>query len=48
MPGSQANLFRYYDPVSGRFISQDPVGIAGGLNLYRYAPNSLLILTKKL
>lgn len=25
---------RWYDPVSGRFISKDPVGISGGLNLY--------------
>ncbi|HHL8295780.1 TPA: RHS repeat-associated core domain-containing protein, partial [Escherichia coli] len=25
----------------GRFISQDPISIRGGLNLYRYAPNPL-------
>lgn len=28
---------RYYDPQLGRFISEDPIGIAGGLNLYAYA-----------
>lgn len=28
---------RYYDPAVGRFISEDPVGIDGGLNLYSYA-----------
>jgi RHS repeat-associated protein len=28
---------RYYDPVSGQFTQQDPIGIAGGLNLYGYA-----------
>src|SRR4029434_9896737 len=28
---------RYYDPAVGRFISQDPIGFAGGLNLYGYA-----------
>jgi RHS repeat-associated protein len=28
---------RYYDPVIGRFISPDPIGFAGGLNLYRYS-----------
>jgi RHS repeat-associated protein len=30
---------RYYDPVIGRFISEDPIGLDGGLNLYRYAGN---------
>jgi hypothetical protein len=25
----------------GRFITQDPIGLAGGNNLYRYAPNPL-------
>jgi RHS repeat-associated protein len=28
---------RYYDPASGQFTQQDPIGIAGGLNLYGYA-----------
>jgi RHS repeat-associated protein len=27
---------RYYDPSVGRFISEDPVGFAGGHNLYDY------------
>jgi RHS repeat-associated protein len=27
---------RYYDSATGRFISPDPIGIAGGLNLYLY------------
>jgi len=32
---------RYYDPTIGRFISEDPVGFAGGDdNLYRFAANS--------
>ena len=33
------NTFRYYDPDLGRFISQDPIGLVGGINLYQYAPN---------
>jgi RHS repeat-associated protein len=28
---------RYYDPASGRFTQPDPIGLAGGLNLYGYA-----------
>jgi RHS repeat-associated protein len=28
---------RYYDPESGRFTQEDPIGIAGGLNLYGFA-----------
>ena len=30
---------RYYDPALGRFLSEDPIGIADGLNLYAYAGN---------
>lgn len=30
---------RYYDPQLGRWLSEDPAGIAGGLNLYAYAGN---------
>ncbi len=39
--GLHYNLFRYYDPVSGRFTQVDPIGLAGGDNLYAYAPNPL-------
>jgi RHS repeat-associated protein len=28
--GLHYNLFRYYDPDSGRFTQQDPIGLAGG------------------
>ncbi|ELO9006827.1 RHS repeat-associated core domain-containing protein, partial [Salmonella enterica] len=35
------NLFRYYAPECGRFVSQDPIGLAGGTNLYSYVPNPL-------
>jgi RHS repeat-associated protein len=30
---------RYYDPAVGRFISRDPIGFEGGLNLYAYVEN---------
>ncbi|MDU5454778.1 MAG: RHS repeat-associated core domain-containing protein, partial [Pseudescherichia vulneris] len=39
--GLHYNLFRFYDPDCGRFTQQDPIGLAGGLNLYQYAPNPL-------
>ena len=28
---------RYYDPQSGRFTQQDPIGLGGGLNVYGFA-----------
>src|SRR5215469_12955579 len=36
---------RYYDPSVGRFISEDPIGINGGVNFYRYVRNSALNMT---
>ncbi|RMR08548.1 Rh [Pseudomonas syringae pv. helianthi] len=39
--GLHYNTFRYYDPEIGRFTTQDPIGLAGGLNFYTYGPNPL-------
>ncbi|ECY9927598.1 hypothetical protein F7786_19735 [Salmonella enterica subsp. enterica] len=39
--GLHYNLFRYYDPNCGRFTQPDPANLAGGINLYQYAPNPL-------
>ena len=30
------NRFRYYSPDTGLYISQDPIGLAGGMALYSY------------
>ncbi len=30
---------RWYDPVTGRWLSKDPIGISGGLNLYAFCEN---------
>jgi RHS repeat-associated protein len=35
------NRFRFYDPSTGAFISQDPIGIWGGLSLYGYVKDPL-------
>ncbi|USD20645.1 DUF6531 domain-containing protein [Microbulbifer variabilis] len=37
--GLHYNRFRYYDPQVGEFTQQDPVGLLGGSNNYRYVPN---------
>jgi len=34
------NRARYYDPQLARFISEDPIGQAGGTNQYAYAGNN--------
>jgi RHS repeat-associated protein len=31
---------RWYDPKLGRFISEDPIGLAGGMNQFAYAGNN--------
>jgi RHS repeat-associated protein len=33
------NRYRYFDPQICSFISQDPLGLAAGENIYAYAPN---------
>ena len=30
---------RYYDPSTGRFLSEDPIGFDGGVNWYAYTNN---------
>jgi len=37
--GLHYNRHRYYDPLSGRFVSKDPIGLLGGFNTHTYAPN---------
>ncbi|MCA3864721.1 MAG: RHS repeat protein, partial [Burkholderia sp.] len=37
--GLYYNRHRYYDPETGRYINQDPIGLHGGANAYAYADN---------
>ena len=43
--GLHYNVHRYYDPMVGRYTSEDPLGLSGGLNRYAYAdasPNNFI------
>jgi RHS repeat-associated protein len=40
--GLHYNRFRYYDPGLGSYLQCDPLGIAGGYNLYAYPVNPLI------
>jgi hypothetical protein len=35
---------RYYDPASGRFVSEDPISFSGGYDFYVYVRNNPVIL----
>ena len=39
---------RYYDPLTGRWISKDPLGETGGLNLYGFVGNDAIDLSDRL
>jgi len=37
--GLHYNYFRYYNPQTGRYITPDPIGLEGGINLFVYVGN---------
>jgi len=39
--GLHYNYFRYYHPYIGRYITPDPIGLEGGINLFAYVRNPI-------
>jgi RHS repeat-associated protein len=43
--GLYYNRFRYYDPATGQYTQQDPIGLAGEThNLYQYTANPIAVI----
>jgi len=40
--------WRYYDPLAGRWLTRDPIGYIGGVNLYQYSGNNATTLSDAL
>jgi len=40
--GLHYNYFRYYDPTTGRYITPDPIGLEGGINLWPFVAGNPL------
>jgi RHS repeat-associated protein len=38
--GLHYNYLRYYDPQTGRYLTPDPIGLDGGINLFSYVENN--------
>ncbi|MBL8356021.1 MAG: RHS repeat-associated core domain-containing protein [Delftia acidovorans] len=45
--GLHYNRLRYYDPVVGRFVSQDAIGIQRGQNVYADSRSEVISLAKR-
>jgi RHS repeat-associated protein len=42
--GLYYNRFRYYDPESGEYVSQDPIGLRGGMAFCAYVRDPLKLI----
>ena len=45
--GRHYNVMRDYDPVLGRYVQSDPIGLVAGLNTYVYAGGRPLVLVDR-
>lgn len=37
----------FFDPTTGRFLTRDPIGFGGGVNLYAYCRNRVVVLNDR-
>ncbi|NYE28233.1 RHS repeat-associated protein [Rhodanobacter sp. K2T2] len=43
--GTNYNMYRNYEPTTGRYLQSDPIGLNGGISTFDYAENNPLMYT---
>ena len=44
--GLHYNFYRYYEPETGRFVNQDPIGLCGGADILSQVANEFNLKTE--